>query len=250
MSTALLRLILCTAWCIYVDPGGKSPALYAQALNFIPKELDYQGHPVSPHDPVERFYPVGWSLDSKLAYVRVRWEDGKGSHIWSFTIQYMKSDEIIWNYLYDRSEDAEFDGEMDIETFWKRHESMFLDSLKSHGIHPTKDFMLEPVSFQHNGRQYETTVDTLKKYDEGFGLTSITSVSVTVMASGLGKKEVYRISKTGFTGIMSAAVVGHLLSPFEERIAILYVESHWGWEGPPNPTVFKLIGCHLKLGFK
>ncbi len=216
--------------------------------NFRPREMDYGFPSSSPYDPIDRFIPLGWSRDGKIAYIRQRWEEGKGVTTWAFTIQDLTTDQTLWNHDYEVMEGS--DDLPSLEEAWKRNEALVLDALRIHGIRLKSDFALGADTLSHDNRTYRITCESEFTYNEDFGLESATRIRVSVHVASLGHKDVYRFSTTGFSGILSARVAGHLKSPFEDRIAIVYVETHHGWEGPPNPVIFKIIGCHLTLGFQ
>jgi hypothetical protein len=58
-----------------------------------------------------------------------------------------------------------------------------------------------------------------------------------------------QIGKKGFGNIyadhkpLSNRIAGYLKSPFENRIAALYVTEYRGWEGPPNVMEFELTAA-------
>ena len=71
------------------------------------------------------------------------------------------------------------------------------------------------------------------------------------MSKDKGGKMIYEKNyKKGYDSIRGAEIGGVLLSPFEPRTAVIMVETHRGYEGPPNITKIKIVGATLTDGFR
>ena len=50
--------------------------------------------------------------------------------------------------------------------------------------------------------------------------------------------------------ILASQIAGVVQSPYEDKIVVVYKRERRGYEGPPNVSLFTLVGCDLKKTFK
>jgi hypothetical protein len=50
-----------------------------------------------------------------------------------------------------------------------------------------------------------------------------------------------------YTGIISNRIAGYLNSPYENRVAILYNDKSWGYEGPPHVISVQPVGADISI---
>ena len=77
-------------------------------------------------------------------------------------------------------------------------------------------------------------------------------VEIKLTSSRQGEKTLYQEIYRGenYKGILAAEIGGVLKSPYENKVAVILVQTQRGWEGPPHITKIKIIGADLSGGFK
>lgn len=197
----------------------------------------------------ENFYPIGWSRDGKFAYFVEPPDEACSCYFAKIVIQDMRTDKILWeeSYVSENLEDRETE---DLDTFWPPRQKEYSAKLHEHGIEPAGKFTLLHPSIEFEGDVLTPKIEIRIKTDGVFEVDG--TVTVSMHSRRLGTKairrDVYR--KNDVSGFRGAEISGSLMSPFEPRVAVVIVEEHRGYEGPPNITRIKVSGSTLKTGFK
>ena len=155
------------------------------------------------------FYPIGWSVDGKIAYLTIiEYQSGIGGFVCQFIIKNMKNDKVIDSIDFDFS-DASF-----IKKNWHN------DSLSIH-------YLLNKHKIQNDGFGK-------------FNFSSSTKSFKIIFAKGNNK---YKLSTFLYPDSINLIADldygdwdklyygGYFESPFEDRIAILIVRRRDGFEG-------------------
>ncbi len=203
----------------------------------------------------EGFYPIGWSRDGKFAYYVEPVDEACGCYFAELRIQDLRTDKILWQFKNNPESRINADGspvEDDLQRLWKRNQKLFNAKLNEHRIIESARFMLLGRSFTSAGRTYSIQMRVVKEYDEGFGVDRARSINVELISPALGKKKVYGEDQKDelFLSPLEAAVAGAFKSPYEDRVAIVMITMHRGWEGPPHTVNVQIVGADLKNGFK
>lgn len=200
---------------------------------------------------LETFYPIGWSKDGKFAYYTEPADEACGCYFASLIIQDMQTDKVVWSYTNVNQDFGDNPPEETIESFWKKHQKEFSRRLAQFRIVAGSDFKLlnSPLETANDSIKIDFFSDV--QLTEDF-YNSKGNVILKLISNKKGAKTVYRksYSGTGSAGIINISIGGVLLSPFEPRTAIVLVETHRGWEGPPNVTQINPVGANLMTGFR
>lgn len=194
----------------------------------------------------EHFYPIGWSKDGKFAYLVEPADEACGCYLALFIIQDMRTDKILWEKAHEGSDQIE----ESLVTFWRANRREFSDRLDQYGILAPKFFVLEKTAFNYQGDALNTRLDVNVKNEDAFSPTG--NVILQLISKKSGKKTIYeeKISPEQTGSFMDAELGGVLVAPFEARAAVVIIEKHRGWEGPPHTTRLRVIGAHLTDGFR
>lgn len=197
---------------------------------------------------IERFYPVGFSKDGKFAYLVEPADEACGCYFADLIIQDLRTDKILWKKEYRGEEGSD---NTKSEDFWRKNQKAFSAKLKQYGIVAGKDFALKTGSFDYEGDgilpKLEVALDTadLASYKVKGKIT------LTLASKRRGSKTLYerRYDLKESNSISGAEIGGMIVSPFETRAIVILIETHRGYEGPPDITRLKIVGADLKNGF-
>lgn len=194
------------------------------------------------------FYPIGWSRDGKFAYLVVPADEACGCLTIHIFIQDLRTDKVIWRETYDGEVEPEVPETLD--TAWPRVEKEYSAKLRRYGIEQADKFeLIHPaIRLGNDVLTPEVMVDI--ETDGVFEVDG--TVTVRMLSQRNGEKIIswIRYHKKDVNSIRNAEIAGSLLSPFERRAAVILIEEHRGYEGPPNITSIRVVGSTLTTGFK
>ena len=184
----------------------------------------------------DKFFPIGWSRDGKFAYVVEPADEACGCYFFNIVVQNMVTDKISWKWEYNGD-----DNSMNLDKIWQANIKMFSDSLNFYRIQSQSFPSLKKLPVKINNELYDFALANDTRLDPDFNIAMIRSVTVTLKVNGKPKKVIF---KTDYEShVLSNAIKGYLKSPYENRVAVLYIKEARGWEGPPHVLSFSLIGC-------
>lgn len=191
-----------------------------------------------------RLFPLGWSRDGKLAWVYEPPDEACGCYFFRLIVQDMVSDKVLWEYKYDSGE-LNKPGELsNLGELWQAKGEELEARLRSFGIERT-GAVLQPLS---PNLEAVVHTKTLPEAQSQFGFAYLSSYEIE-MRSPRGSKTIFKSGPLE-PGPLKVSVLGFFASPFEERGAVVVQETWRGWEGPPHTARFRLVGCHLKTGWR
>lgn len=247
----LLTISLVLLLCAQAITQTTEPRLFAKperlTLNGF-GEPDPNKEPTSTTFLTASFYPIGWSRDGKFAYLVEPPDEACGCYFAEIVIQDLVTDKILWSERYS-SESLEKPEAENLATFWPKKQKQYSAKLAKYGIRPISDPRLIFPVLEFKDDQLTPKIDVRIKTDND--LEVIGNVTVKLESKRRGSKVISRESyrKGQISGFRNAEIAGLLKSPFEDRIVVLIVEEHRGWEGPPNITLIRVSGAALKAGF-
>lgn len=193
----------------------------------------------------EHFFPIGWSNDGKFAYYSEPPDEACDCYFADFLIQDMRNDKVLWTFHFE----GKIGGNDSIKTLWRKKRREFSRKLAQYGIVAGNRFDL-----QSSPLDYRKDALTLKLIQniEIEDIFAVGDVRVDLLSSQKGSKTIYeqKYKTKDYSSLQSAEIGGVLISPFEARAAVVIVETHRGWEGPPNVTQLNLVGAALTNGFR
>jgi hypothetical protein len=202
---------------------------------------------------IERFYPIGWSRDGKLAYYVEPGDEACGCYFAKLVIKDLKTDKVLWQFDYNSSDLQDTLKNRTPESLgalWRYKRDLFNSKLREHNIDARGRFALLLFPAAYEGDQL--TVDLKTKETGGEQIYGVISNAVLQLNSKRkGRKTVFEQTYKPDEGSpLDMKVLGYLKSPFEPRVAVVLTEVWRGYEGPPHTTHVTIVGASLDTGFK
>jgi len=208
----------------------------------IPKELKY--FEKAGNFLVDKFYPIGWSKDGKIAYIVEPADEAMGMYFFQLIIFNTQNDKEEWSFKPEPIEKGTF------KSVWEKNYELFKTNLNNFKIIQQTDFAINKPSFSYKSKDYALKLETKLETDEfGFGFEVIKEVKVLVDSKQMGLKQILS-QKLKSSMVISASATGSIISPFEEKMVVITYLERVGYEGPPNVIQFLITGCNLSEGFK
>jgi hypothetical protein len=204
----------------------------------------------------EGFYPIGWSKDGKFAYYSEPGDEACGCYFAKLVILDLRNDKVLWSFDYnglDRGDGGRKGEPKSINDLWRKNRKLFSDKLREHNIVPQGQFALLSFPINYDGDQLTTELKIKENKDEEtrpYGIVS--QATLQLVSNRSGKKTVLdkTFDKETDPQPLEMKVLGYTKSPFEPRIAVVLIEVHRGYEGPPHTTHIRVVGSSLSSGFK
>lgn len=195
------------------------------------------------------FYPIGWSRDGKFAYLLEPADEACGCYNAEIIVQDLKTDKILWKQAIDGNGEA-IEPPETLATFWPSIRTKVSAKLRGYGIIPADEFDLIHPAVKLGNDTLTPAVNVDIEHDDVYEVEGTLTVSMASQRSGskVVSREVYK--REDVNAIRNAEIGGILVSPFEKRAAVIVVEEHRGYEGPPNITILRIVGSTLNTGFK
>ncbi|MFN8258184.1 MAG: hypothetical protein U0W24_21025 [Bacteroidales bacterium] len=208
----------------------------------IPSELVY--HKKGKDFLYDKIYPIGWSKKGMFAYIIEPADEASGLYWFEIVILDIVNNKVAWSWKPKESENG------NLSKTWKDNYDTFKKHLRESEIMQTKNFTLISGKSDYKGNEFELTLDATTETDPDYGFEVVKEVEINIISAELGNKKVYDQKTGDYSAILGAYIPGYLLSPFDDRIVIVFQKERVGYEGPPNVVFFDLIGSDLSRGFK
>lgn len=215
----------------------------------LPIEYNYYGKLNSlSHNPktfylADKFYPIGWSKDGKLAYFLEYANEACDCYRANLIIKDMVIDKTIWEYKFNNEGDEEWDKD-NLNTLWKEKYILFQEYLSKHKIIQQKHISVqEGINIQHETSNFTIKHDIEKQSDPDWPM--VIKENVVVINKSRKQKRVHS-KNDPHSIVLDSKIYGIIKSPFENRIAIMFKRMQRGWEGPPHVYTYDFAGCSLE----
>lgn len=199
----------------------------------------------NPQFVVGQLIPLGFSADGKFAYVVEPPDEACGCYFFEFHIRDLDTDKDLFmkRVEYQDSSAIQWD------RAWKEHGALFFEWLKTHGIDlAALNAQAFPISMGTDALNVRITTSLRPLYEDA-GEKVIGHAQV-YLRNVAGQEK--RISKLNYPlkQVLSLKTGVYLRSPFEDRVAVVLIRTERGWEGPPSPINYEVIGALTKKGFR
>jgi hypothetical protein len=199
----------------------------------------------NPRFVVGQLMPLGFSADGKFAYVVEPPDEACGCYFFEFHIRDLDTDKDLFmkRVEYEDSSAIQWD------RAWKEYGALFFGQLKSHGIHLTAlNAETFPISVGNEVLNVRSATALRPLYDDAS--ETVIDHAQIYLRNVAGQEK--RISKLRYPlkQVLSLDAGLYLRSPYEDRVAIVLILTARGWEGPPSPIHFEVIGALTKKGFR
>jgi hypothetical protein len=198
----------------------------------------------------EGFYPIGWSRDGKFAYIVEPADEACGCYFAKLVIKDLKTDTVLWDFDYQSTGFGEKDNKpKSLPAFWRSNHALFSKKLTEHKIRQEKGFALQPFPALYQGDELTARL-SLERNGQTWLKEAVSAIRLQVNSKRRGKKTVYEKTDVADLMILEVKLLGYLKSQFEPRVALVLIEVHRGYEGPPSVAKINIIGSDLFSGFK
>jgi len=202
----------------------------------------------------DRFYPIGFSKNGKLAYIHVPADEAVGAYLWSFKIVDLVTDKTV-ETLASHPEGVGNDEIIDLASLLRVKRPAFEALLRRYKIRPLAEPRLRPFPIRTGKDAIDAALvdEPDPAGPSGAGLRSVSHHLVLTDARGRSKRiGDLNSSESDTMGplLSPPRILGYLKSPFEPRVVVVLEQTRRGYEGPPNVSSFVLVGAHLGVGFK
>lgn len=208
-----------------------------------PAELKYSQQ--SDEYITEKFYPIGWSKDGLFAYIIEPADEASGQYFFEFVIRNMISDKVVFSW---KPEDELEEG--NIKQMWKDYNVTFSQKLNQYKIIQQEKPQLLGTEFSYKDNKFKVTIENKMVTDPDYGFEVVKGTTIYIKSPELGTKNIYSYTEKEQVLCIGKIVQGVLLSPFEDRVAVLVKTEKCGYEGPPNVIEQFLVGANLVESFK
>lgn len=206
-----------------------------------PDEDDYRFH--HPH-LMGTLMPLGFSVDGKFAYMYERAVEAEDGYYLAFNVLDLVNDSVL---LYLRNPN-EYD-------LWNWEQVMavmqptYVQQMQKYGIVMERvhrqDF---PISTGKGDITIRVEKSVMPISEDRFNERFYKAVEVFLVNAGGEEKSILRRDYES-EYMLEFSVCCYLKSPFEDRIVVIIEETSRGWEGPPSPMDYVIVGAHLTKGF-
>ncbi len=236
-------------FCINISYVGAQINLETKKY-LCPSELVFHEYPFIQKNPAiyitySSFFPVGWSQDSKLAYIRRGAREAADGDVYAIYIQDMVTDSVVFKELIRTRKHK------NIKEFWLENRDSLESIFNKYKIQQTslKLFHFPLTTSQIHGSVVniiETNLAIKREKPPFYNYMGIKSLQIELILNGTRIKQIH--SKTFKYLPYAVSVVGFFKSPFEERIAVVVCILQRGFEGVPS-KYFSLIGAGIGQQF-
>ena len=210
---------------------------------FFPEEMAYYSN-ITESLP-DKFYPIGWSKDGNFAYIIEPADEALGNYMMGLVIMSTISNEVLWDW-YTQPEVTE---DLYREEVWQKNYKKIKEQLNKYKIIQRRDMKLVEPYFNYKDKDYVVWLETKKIKDHDMGVELVGSSTLYIKSPDLGQKKIIE-KKYEDSMILNQQISGCIISPYEDRIAVVVKSERMGYEGPPNILEFQIFGTNLTTSFK
>lgn len=199
------------------------------------------------------FAPIGWSKDGKFAYI-IEIDPGGADYpetgLFRWVVQDMVTDKCLWKSEKEQEGDYPQNyWEMNKEELFKLMYIKFLTKnqkiLDKYGIIKNENLELFKFPLIYNNKEYRGFVMDILR-ETKYGIPNM----ITKFKVCLSKEDINKVfGQFNDECLMDVSIAGYIKNPYEARIALIICMIKRGWEGPPHPVEFGLVGCHLEKNY-
>lgn len=191
-------------------------------------------------------YILGWSKNGKIAYIENRYIDGRGGQDLYVTIFDLITDKSVWSLKAQFYDDEDGEG-LTFEECVYKYSKQIDEALMINGV------VIQPVVFRklpivytsEESKSDESNIN-VNIYGKGTDACGFQSISYRIEARNkLQHRKIITDERKRTANI--AVVTGYIQSPYENRVALVFVSSRYVFEG--SEMFLDFYGCNLDVGF-
>ncbi len=241
-------LVLCSAMIFSCknqkSAGGEEAAQTVQVPDHysVPAELKYaQEETYQVEDNtyplylIDKFYPIGWSKDGKLAYIEEPADEAVGAYFFQFHILDLNTGKDV--FTWKPEEDPQ---EGSISQMFEDNKDLFEGKLKEFGIIP-QEFTLEGTDVPFIAEGAKVWMDTTMVFSDFGFMNVVKSVKLNCGTADNSKVIFENVNNEEYNTNMSQEIAGTLKCPYVPMAAVLVKSVQRGYEGPPHVYSFYFV---------
>jgi hypothetical protein len=189
---------------------------------------------IPPVPLLDEFYALGWGRNSTFAALERRHIDPTTLEV-RLRVYDLIEDRVLWEKRWPDW------GIVDRETWWESKEPEVGPIFAKWGVEPTQ-LQLGVFPLILGEEYYVLSFRTEKNSGDP---SWIDRLEIAVHSTGRGLKTV----REGYGFWRWAALLGFIPSPYESRLALIFLVQPAGWQGANQPLRFFVAGLSLRAGF-
>ena len=208
----------------------------------VPAELQYAqeetyqaGDQTYPLYIIDKFYPIGWSKDGKLAYIEEPADEAVGAYFFQFHILDLNTGKDV--FTWKPEEDPE---EGSISQMCQDNKELFESKLKENGIIP-QTFKLEGVEVPFIAENAKVWMDKTPTESNFLGCDVIKNVKVSCGTPKENKVIFEDENNEDYNTTLNQDIAGTLKFPYGDMAAVMVKSTQRGYEGPPHVYHFYFV---------
>ncbi|SIQ97690.1 hypothetical protein SAMN05920897_12040 [Alkalispirochaeta americana] len=208
---------------------------------------------------IPRISIIGWSEDDKLAWIAGFYDQNVGAVFYSWYLQDLKSNEIIWHHRDDEDQalahsgrlaSLEAVGSFVFEKYYEDAIEQHRDVLQEHGIVSHTELSVQDFPYYLYGRMvFNVAVDVQYHEHPMFGVDVIEEVDMFLEegAPEVSRRQKFFNEQFEMAAYLAAEPLAYVKSPHDSRtLAVVTAWVRRAWEGPPNDLILKIHGAHIQ----
>ncbi len=208
---------------------------------FFPPELYY--YQARTNFMVDKFFPIGWSEEGNFAYITEPAVEGLDVYVFELTIINLISGDTLWHWVTPPDED------LVREEVWKNNYNQFKTILNKYHIVQDKTPKLLSPYFSYQGDDFSVELQTDYRKQPGYGFEPVGHTKIIIRSPQRGVKIAYDKDAPANSIIITQTIAGVMISPLDDKVAIVLQQERPGYEGPPNVITFQIVGTSLAAGW-
>lgn len=193
---------------------------------------------------VGQIIPLGFSPEGKFAYVLEPPDEACGCYFFEFHVVDLNTDRDV----FVKKVTIEGGYMQEWDQVWKVHGGQFKKELATHGIR-MDGTEVKPLPIVGPFGEFNIRIlGSWRDSDFGTGEKLLNDAYIKIGNEQVGEK---RIASRFFAkdAVLGLEARYFMKSPYEERVAILFLRIDRGWEGPPNTVNWEVVGARLDRWF-
>ncbi len=190
----------------------------------------------NPRFLADRIYVLGRS-DDRIAYLTEPADEACGCYTPEIVIQTLLGNEIVWKDSYDSGmlDDPKPGQIKNLAELWRARGADWEHHLREQGIARADITALEPLPAD------ELAVHTTELDDPKYGFVHLTSYRIDQKRSD-EPRTIDESTSPMFT-LTGVDVLGYVPGEVDGMAAVLVLDTHRGWEGPPSVHNLRFVGA-------
>lgn len=218
-------------------PQAQVPDSYSvpQELQYAEPETYQVEDQTYPLYLIDKFYPIGWSKDGKLAYMEEPADEAVGAYFFQFHILDLNTGKDVFSWKPE--EDPE---EGSLSQMFQDNKELFETELKKNGIIPCQ-FKLDGVDVPYIAEGAKVWMDKTSEESIFLGLDVIKEVKISCGTGQTGKVIYENVNNEEYNTTLDQEIAGTLKCPFQDMAAVMVKYVQRGYEGPPHVYHFYFV---------